>query len=91
MYIKNLRKHLIQTEACVDAQVPAWKNDKWYWSEEATDWGWNWAPENKKYLHPKYVPAHRYVRDIIGCMNNWGRWPGVLEYGAGPTGWTKLV
>ena len=89
---KDPNKHLIQTEACVDAQVPAWKNDKWYWSEEATDWGWNWAPENKKYLHPKYVPAHRYVRDIIGCMNNWVDgwvdWNMVLDRQGGPN-WFK--
>jgi len=38
-------KHLIQTEACVDAEVPRWNDDAWYWSEEATDWGWDWAPE----------------------------------------------
>ena len=37
-HTKRLRKYLIQTEACVDAEVPVWKDDKWYWKKEATDW-----------------------------------------------------
>lgn len=85
-------KHLIQTEACVDAQVPEWKNDAWYWSKEATDWGWTWAPEDQKYLHPKYVPVYRYARDIIGCLNNWVDgwvdWNMVLDRQGGPN-WFK--
>ena len=24
-------KYLIQSEACVDAEVPKWKDDAWYW------------------------------------------------------------
>lgn len=85
-------KHLIQTEACVDAQVPKWKDDAWYWSKEATDWGWDWAPEDKKHLHPKYVPVFRYARDIIGCLNNyvdgWIDWNMVLDKQGGPN-WFK--
>lgn len=85
-------KHLIQTEACVDAQVPEWNNDAWYWSKEATDWGWDWAPEDQKYLHPKYVPVYRYARDIIGCLNNyvdgWIDWNMVLDRQGGPN-WFK--
>lgn len=85
-------KHLIQTEACVDAEVPKWKNDDWYWSKEATDWGWDWAPEDQKYLHPKYVPVYRYARDIIGCLNNWVDgwvdWNMVLNRQGGPN-WFK--
>lgn len=85
-------KHLINTEACVDAQVPRWKDDAWYWSEEATDWGWTWAPEDQKYLHPKYVPVYRYARDIIGCLNNgvdgWVDWNMVLDRQGGPN-WAK--
>lgn len=85
-------KHLINTEACIDAQVPAWKDDKWYWSPEAKDWGWTWAPENQKYLHPKYVPAFRYARDIIGCLNNyvdgWVDWNMILDKQGGPN-WFK--
>ena len=68
---KAPNKYLIQTEACIDSEVPAWKDDSWYWKKEATDWGYDWREEDKKYLHPKYAPANRYARDIIGCLNNW--------------------
>lgn len=85
-------KYLIETEGCVDSEVPAWKDDKWYWSKEATDWGWDWASEKEKYLHPKYAPAHRYARDIIGCLNNhvdgWVDWNMVLDRQGGPN-WFK--
>lgn len=85
-------KHLIQSEACIDAQVPKWNNDAWYWSKEATDWGWDWAPEDQKHLHPKYVPVFRYARDIIGCLNNWVDgwvdWNMVLNRQGGPN-WAK--
>ncbi|MBE0662892.1 MAG: glycoside hydrolase family 30 protein [Bacteroidales bacterium] len=81
-------KHLINTEACVDAEVPKWQDDAWYWSKEATDWGWDWAPEQHKYRHPKYVPVFRYARDIIGCLNNWVDgwvdWNMVLNRQGGP-------
>jgi len=85
-------KYLIQTEACIDSEVPHWQDDKWYWAEEATDWGWDWAsPEDKK-LHPKYVPVYRYARDIIGCMNSWVDgwidWNMVLDKQGGPN-WFK--
>lgn len=85
-------KHLIQTEACVDAEVPKWKDDNWYWSKKATDWGWDWAADEQKYLHPKYVPVYRYARDIIGCLNNWVDgwidWNMVLDKQGGPN-WFK--
>ncbi|GAB5554788.1 MAG: glycoside hydrolase family 30 protein [Saprospiraceae bacterium] len=85
-------KHLIQTEACVDAEVPKWQDDQWYWSKEATDWGWDWASDETKYLHPKYVPVYRYARDIIGCLNNhvdgWVDWNMVLDRQGGPN-WFK--
>ncbi|MET1260142.1 glycoside hydrolase family 30 protein [Flagellimonas sp. DF-77] len=85
-------KHLIQSEACVDAEVPKWKDDAWYWSKEATDWGWDWAPEKDKPLHPKYAPTFRYARDIIGCLNNWVDgwidWNMVLDRQGGPN-WFK--
>ncbi len=81
-------KHIIQSEACIDGQVPAWKDDAWYWSKEAKDWGWTWAPEDQKYLHPKYVPVYRYARDMIGCLNNWVDgwvdWNMVLDPQGGP-------
>lgn len=85
-------KYLINTESCVDAEIPKWKDDKWYWSKEATDWGWDWAPEKDKYLHPKYVPVYRYAGDIIGCLNNWVDgwidWNMVLDKQGGPN-WFK--
>ncbi len=89
---KAPEKYLIQTEACLDGLVPKWNDDQWYWSKEAMDWGWNWAPEEDKYLHPKYVPVFRYARDIIGCMNNWVDgwidWNMVLDKQGGPN-WFK--
>jgi glucosylceramidase len=85
-------KHLIQSEACADSEVPKWQDDPWYWSKEATDWGWDWAPEQDKHLHPKYAPANRYARDIIGCLNNWVDgwidWNMVLDTQGGPN-WFK--
>ncbi len=85
-------KYLIQSEGCVDSEVPKWKDDLWYWSKEATDWGWDWAPESDKHLHPKYAPANRYARDIIGCLNNyvdgWIDWNMVLDTQGGPN-WFK--
>ncbi len=81
-------KYLLETEGCVDSEVPKWQDDDWYWSKEATDWGWDWAAEDQKYLHPKYAPVNRYARDIIGCLNNWVDgwvdWNMVLNKQGGP-------
>ena len=89
---KAPNKYLIQAEACVDSQVPVWQDDAWYWKKEATDWGFTWAPEKDKYLHPKYAPVNRYARDIIGCLNNWVDgwvdWNMVLDTKGGPN-WFK--
>ena len=89
---KAPNKYLIETEGCIDAEVPHWNDDVWYWSKEATDWGWDWAAEDEKYLHPKYVPVYRYARDIIGCLNNWVDgwvdWNMVLDKQGGPN-WFK--
>lgn len=93
-YAHNLApdKYLIETEGCIDAQVPVWKDDDWYWRKEATDWGYTWAPEEDKHLHPKYSPTYRYARDIIGTMNNWVDgwvdWNMVLDRQGGPN-WFK--
>ena len=91
-HYKAPSKYLIQAEACVDSEVPAWKNDAWYWSKEATDWGFEWREAEKKYLHPKYAPVNRYARDIIGCLNNWVDgwvdWNMVLDRQGGPN-WFK--
>lgn len=85
---KAPNKYLIETEGCIDSQVPVWRDDSWYWKKEATDWGWDWAAEDQKYLHPKYAPVNRYARDIIGCLNNWVDgwvdWNMVLDKQGGP-------
>lgn len=87
-YKKAPNKLMIQSEACADSEIPHWNDDAWYWSKEATDWGWDWAPDDQKHLHPKYVPVYRYARDIIGCMNNyvqgWIDWNMVLDTQGGP-------
>ena len=89
---KAPNKLLIETEGCVDSQIPVWKDDSWYWKKEATDWGWDWASEADKHLHPKYAPVNRYARDIIGCLNNWVDgwvdWNMVLDRQGGPN-WFK--
>lgn len=89
---KAPNKYLIQTEACVDSEIPHWQDDAWYWKKEATDWGWDWASEKDKYLHPKYAPVNRYAEDIIGCLNNqvdgWVDWNMVLDRQGGPN-WFK--
>ena len=85
---KAPNKYLIETEGCVDSEVPKWQDDAWYWKKEATDWGWDWASEKDKHLHPKYAPVNRYARDIIGCLNNWVDgwidWNMVLDRQGGP-------
>ncbi len=85
---KAPNKYLIQSEACVDGQVPRWKEDNWYWAKEAKDWGYTWAKDENKYLHKPYVPVYRYARDIIGCLNNWVDgwvdWNMVLDRKGGP-------
>ncbi len=93
-YVRNKspEKLIIQTEACIDAQVPVWQDDAWYWSKKATDWGYEWAPEENRHLHPKYVPAFRYARDMIGCLNSgvhgWIDWNMILDRQGGPN-WAK--
>lgn len=91
-HAKAPEKYLIETEGCIDAEVPVWQDDEWYWKKEATDWGYTWREESKKYLHPKYAPAHRYARDIIGCLNHWVDgwvdWNMVLDRQGGPN-WFK--
>lgn len=89
---KAPEKLLIHTESCIDAEVPHWQDDAWYWNREATDWGWDWAPAESRHLHPKYVPVYRYARDIIGCFNSevegWIDWNMVLDRQGGPN-WAK--
>jgi glucosylceramidase len=89
---KAPNKYLIETEGCIDSEIPHWQDDAWYWKKEATDWGWDWASEKEKHLHPKYAPVNRYATDIIGCLNNWVDgwvdWNMVLDKQGGPN-WFK--
>ena len=89
---KAPNKYLIETEGCIDSEIPHWQDDPWYWKKEATDWGWDWASEKEKHLHPKYAPVNRYANDIIGCLNNWVDgwvdWNMVLDRQGGPN-WFK--
>ncbi|MCU0442079.1 MAG: glycosyl hydrolase family 30 [Bacteroidia bacterium] len=91
-HTKAPNKYLIETEGCIDSEVPKWNDDAWYWKKEATDWGWDWASEQDKHLHPKYAPVNRYATDIIGCLNNyvhgWIDWNMVLDRQGGPN-WFK--
>jgi len=79
---------LLQTEGCIDSEVPVWRDDDWYWRKEATDWGYEWAREENKHLHPKYAPVYRYARDMIGGLNSWLSgwvdWNMVLDTRGGP-------
>ena len=81
-------KQILHTEGTIDAEVPVWDDDDWYWRKEATDWGYDWAPDEDKHLHPKYAPAFRYARDIIGGLNSWLvgwiDWNMVLDTAGGP-------
>ncbi|QXP67613.1 glycoside hydrolase family 30 beta sandwich domain-containing protein [Polaribacter sp. AHE13PA] len=85
---KAPEKYLIETEGCIDSEIPVWQDDAWYWKKEATDWGYDWREPENKYLHPKYAPVNRYTRDIIGCLNNWVDgwvdWNMVLDTKGGP-------
>ena len=78
----------MHTEGCVDADVPVWQDDSWYWNKTATDWGYTWASEKDKPLHPEYKPVFRYARDIIGGLNSWFvgwvDWNIVLDDKGGP-------
>ena len=81
-------KGMMHTEGCIDSQVPVWHDDKWYWSKNATDWGYDWASEEEKPMHPMYKPVFRYAQDIIGGLNNWLTgwidWNMVLDDKGGP-------
>ena len=84
-------KHLIQSEACVDAEVPKWNDDAWYWSKEATDWGWDWAPEEDKAQTSEVCARLSLCTRYHRLLEQLGRWMDRLEYGAGPSGRAQLV
>jgi glucosylceramidase len=85
-------KVILNSEATIDslgddeALYSWWKDDAWWWNENATEWGFFWA-ENKD-DHPIYTPVHRYARNIIEGMNHWLTawvdWNIVLDKRGGP-------
>ena len=91
-------KPIVHTEGCIDAigsktnspdgDFLGWKNDAWWWREEATDWGWDWASPADKPQHPRYAPVHRYARDLIDGLDHglvgWIDWNIVLDERGGP-------
>ncbi len=86
-------KGVLHSEGCIDAigddePIGDWLEDDWYWREEASDWGWIWAPEEDKVNHPKYSPFYRYARDLIGGLNHglvgWIDWNMILNTRGGP-------
>jgi glucosylceramidase len=85
---KYPEQKILHTEGCIDSELPRWHNDTWYWDKEAKDWGFKYAAEADKPLHPQYVPTHRYARDIIGGLNSWLvgwiDWNMVLDTQGGP-------
>lgn len=64
-------------------------NDAFWWSPTATDWGYtvSWLGAGAA-DHPRYVPVHRYARDIIVGLDHWiGGWIDwniVLDRDGGP-------
>ncbi|MEO5915975.1 MAG: glycoside hydrolase family 30 protein [Luteolibacter sp.] len=86
-------KPMLHTEGCIDSAgddepVGAWLQDDWYWREDATDWGYVWAPAEDRKDHPKYRPFFRYARDLIGGFNaglvGWIDWNVALNARGGP-------
>lgn len=81
-------KKILHTEGCIDSEIPRWKDDAWYWAKEAKDWGFLYASDADKPLHPKYVPVYRYAQAIIGGLNSWIvgwiDWNIVLDTQGGP-------
>jgi glucosylceramidase len=91
-------KALLHTEGCIDGigtedsspkgAFLGWKNDAWWWQEGATDWGYYWASPEQKPSHPRYVPVHRYARDLVDGLNHgfvgWIDWNLVLDKRGGP-------
>ena len=91
-------KPVVHSEGCIDGIGSAtnspggrflgWREDSWWWREEATDWGWDWASPEEKPNHPRYAPVHRYARDLIDGLAHglagWIDWNIVLDSRGGP-------
>lgn len=91
-------KALLHTEGCIDGigtedssprgAFLGWKNEAWWWTASATDWGFYWAPPEEKAAHPRYSPVHRYAADLVEGLNHgfsaWIDWNIVLDRRGGP-------
>ncbi len=92
-------KPILHTEGCIDAisgprnlsregAFLGFRNDAWWWTSGASDWGYDWAPAAQKQDHPLYAPVHRYARDLIEGLNHWFSgwidWNIVLDERGGP-------
>jgi glucosylceramidase len=91
-------KAILHTEGCIDGigtkdsspggAFLGWDHEAWWWSPEATDWGFYWAPAAERADHPRYVPAHRYARDLVEGLEHgfagWIDWNMVLDKRGGP-------
>lgn len=91
-------KTLLHTEGCIDGigtedssprgAFLGWKNEAWWWTDSATDWGFYWAPPEEKPAHPRYSPVHRYAVDLLEGLNHgfvaWIDWNIVLDRRGGP-------
>lgn len=95
---------IIHTEGCIDdlgkdappgiqdpvkfKEVNWFKNDDFWWNENATDWAYTaeWAENVED--HPIYTPVHRYARNIIVSIDNWLEgwidWNIILDKEGGP-------
>jgi glucosylceramidase len=91
-------KAILHTEGCIDGigtaegspngQFLGWRQEAWWWTPGATDWGYYWAPAQERAAHPKYTPVHRYARDLVQGLNHgfsaWLDWNLVLDHRGGP-------
>lgn len=64
-------------------------DDAFWWNANATDWGYAVTWEGVDPAdHPKYVPVHRYARDVVVGLDHglsgWVDWNVVLDRRGGP-------
>ena len=100
VHAADTSKVLLATEATIDgltdkqgapasaAYQYSWMKDAFYWTADEYDWGFWYAPDQDRPLHPAYQPVYRYARDIIVGLNHWYTgwidWNIVLTKDGGP-------
>ena len=74
-------------EGFVEPKLSWWRNDAWWWQDNATDWAYSTPWDGGR--HPKYAPCKRYARYILETLNHWVTghidWNFVLDSEGGPT------